>query len=217
LSQTGFTTYIGPIDIDVNIDSSNYDPEKSKALALEYARRLAHYAPEMGLGKPNWFSVSWIGGFHADLMAAPDIIYVNLIHAVRLLVERLAIRTEVPLYLRMPPDFKNNRAHRSDVYLDDSVLNKNASARGGLWRLPDKSKPKGKKKTLVDILKVGCPRIEESLSEPIDSDALREAIKLYGDSRKKIKKEKKESTPLSVQRPREIIEIYDTPSAALPE
>ena len=186
LSHTGFTQLVGPIDIDINSKSLDYDPERSKARALEFAKRLAYYAPEVGLGNPNWFSVSYLGGFHADLIAPEDISDPDLLNGVRLQIEKLALRTEVPLYLRQSAQAKRDKVYRTDVYLDDSVLNKNANARAGLWRLPGKAKPRGKKKTLVDVFIAGCPAVDFLPDrEIIDKDALLEAIDTYKKSLRK--------------------------------
>lgn len=210
LSRTGFTQLVGPIDIDVNTLAANFDPEIARKKALEYAKRLAHYAPELGLGDPNWFSVSWMGGFHADLIAPEGFSDPDLLHGVRLMVERLALRTEVPLYLKQPAEAKRDKTVRTDVYLDDSVLNKNANARGGLWRLPGKAKPKGKKKTAVDVLATGCPELLiPYVPTPIDKEALKESIAKYKLSR--IKPEKYKATiPLKEPAPIEVRTGYAT-------
>lgn len=205
LGRTGFTQLVGPLDIDVNTLSANFDPEVARKKALEYAKRLAYYAPQVGLGDPNWFSVSWMGGFHADLIAPEGLSDPDLLHGVRLIVERLALRTEVPLYLKQPAEAKRDKLVRTDVYLDDSVLNKNANARGGLWRLPGKAKPQGKKKTYVDVLAEGCPELAVPyIPTPIDRDALRESIAKYQFSRLRPEKPKvtekpKEAAPIEVR------------------
>lgn len=173
LSKVGFNKYIGIIDIDINIDSSDFNTETSRKKALTYAQQLSNSLHSYGLGNPNWFSVSYLGGFHAELKAPSDISDPYLLLAVLHMVDTCVDSLKIPRLLKFSKDARKDRSKRTDVYIDDSVLSRRPEARGSLWRIPGTSKPDGKKKTLIDIFDPLCPEIESTKNHSlIDKDAL---------------------------------------------
>lgn len=166
LSRVPFTGPIGIIDLDVNAEAPSYDYEQCKALADHYVKMLAAKTESYGLGNPRWYTTNELGGYHADLIAPEGFESIHLVKAVGLIVRRMANDLGIPLLSSLPKE----RRTRSAVYIDDSPLNRQASGRGSIWRLPGTRKPGGAPKVLVDLS--GKPY------SPPDTEALKEAIAL---------------------------------------
>lgn len=173
LGRCGYCKYLGIIDIDINTQSSAYNAEEAKTIALEYVRQLAKQAPDFGLGNPSWYSSSFSGGFHANLICPEEIVDTRLLSAVKSMVVKLAENVGIPIYSKFSQIEKDNKLKRVPVYLDDSVLVRYPESKGSLWRLDGTAKPNGKPKTLVNPLLNNCPEIQVNTNfTPIDSTAL---------------------------------------------
>lgn len=169
LGRTSFVKYLSLLDIDVNRESRDYNIEKAAKFAKDCVARLAYYAPECGLGNPDWCTTNDYGGYHADLVASPAIADPDLMGATRLLVLKLAKKANVPLLSEQSGKRKIDRA---PVYLDDSVTNKYPDAKGGLWRLQGTSKPYGSPKIPIELS-------NDHIYAPIDDIALLGALEEY--------------------------------------
>jgi len=148
LSKVSYRKYLGIIDIDVNTNSTQYDKEKSKALAKNYAEKLASKTIEFGLGNPRWFSTSEKGGFHAELIC--DVTSDLALEVLKNKITILAKACGIPLYSELHTLYRKSYK-KIDVYIDDTVLNRRSWSRGGQWRLPSVAKPEGEPKTLVSL------------------------------------------------------------------
>lgn len=151
LGKVGYTTYLGIIDIDVNSKSREYIEDEAKVLALDYAKRIAKSCENYGLGRPKWYSTSWSGGLHANLVCEWPYQDIRLLAATHLALVSLAREHNIPLYSDFSGNLKREKMLRPPVYLDDSVLIKYPQSKGGVWRLEGTAKPGGKAKEEIVI------------------------------------------------------------------
>ena len=147
-----------PIDLDVAKGADAVE------LARELAGQLSLELERVGLGRPAWWVTNERGGLHGHLDLSSCAGAPELLRAVLPLVQLAARAAGVPLI-----SDHRSAANRPPVVLDDSLFNKAANGRGGVWRLPGTTKPDtDHRKQLAE------PAI--CAQAPADAEAVAEAV-----------------------------------------
>ncbi len=139
LARCAFLGPLPPLDLDVVKGTPRAD-------VLAAARRLDGACVAHGWGRPAWRDTGG-RGLHGDQVAPKGLEAVDLLRAVgRLIAEKIAPAAGVPLISSY-----REREGRPPIVLDDSLFEKDATGRAGVWRLVGAARPDGRKKTPIDL------------------------------------------------------------------
>jgi hypothetical protein len=154
LEGAPFVRWVGICEVDACDESEEFlriGVDATRARTLAWARAIDARGRERGLGLPPWFASNERGGLHADLVAPWSVASPHLVNAAGAIVRDLARELGIPILSELGRAAYGDRSLRPAAYLDDSVLNRGAGARGGQWRLVGGCKPGGFPKTPIDI------------------------------------------------------------------
>jgi hypothetical protein len=150
-----FLENLPPIDVDPQGDQT---PAEIEAFALRFdlAWRTA------GLGTIQWFTTGG-RGLHGHLAPPKGLRSPCLMRAYGGLVRRVAQRADLPLLTH-----HRSKDGRPPILLDDSLFDRDAAGRGGLWRLQGSPHSKtGRLKTLHATLPNEAPTVTDVLRDRV--------------------------------------------------